>query len=58
MQKRGNKNLYDYAKDYINVNLNPPIQQRQDEMIGILQEEVERLLGKDVSKSVAEQLER
>ncbi|MFO0781157.1 MAG: hypothetical protein U0519_04750 [Candidatus Gracilibacteria bacterium] len=56
IQKRGTKNLYEYAKDYINVNLNPPIQQRQDEMIGILQEEVERLLGKDVADSVATQL--
>jgi len=56
IQKRGKKNLYDYAKDYINVNLNPPIQQRQDEMIGTLQSEVARLLGNDVAKQVADQL--
>src|SRR5581483_7014348 len=56
IQKRGKKNLYDYAKDYINVNLNPPIQQRQDEMIGTFQSEVERLLGNQVAQEAAQQL--
>lgn len=56
IQKRGMKNLYEYAKDYINVNLNPPIQQRQDEMIGTFQAEVERLLGAQVAKEAADQL--
>ncbi len=56
IQKRGKKNLYEYAQDYINVNLNPPIQQRQDEMIGTFAAEVERLLGKQVAKEAAEQL--
>jgi len=56
IEKRGDKNLYEYAKDYINVNLNPPIQQRQDELIGTMSEEIQRLLGADVAKSVADQL--
>ncbi len=56
IQKRGQKNLYDYAKDYINVNLNPPIQQRQDEIIGTFQSEVERLLGKQIAQEAADQL--
>jgi hypothetical protein len=56
VQKRGKKNLYEYAKDYINVNLNPPIQQRQDEMISTFQAEVERLLGKRVAREAADQL--
>lgn len=54
--KRGKKNLYEYAKDYINVNLNPPIQQRQDELIGTFQAEVEKLLGKQVAQEAADQL--
>lgn len=56
IQKRGKKNLYEYAKDYINVNLNPPIQQRQDEFIGTFEAEVKRLLGSRVAKEAADQL--
>lgn len=56
IQKRGKKDLYEYAKDYINVNLNPPIQQRQDELIGTFQSEVEKLLGKQVAQEAADQL--
>ena len=54
--KRGKKNLYDYAKDYINVNLNPPIKKRQDELIGTFSAEVERLFGKQIAEEAAHQL--
>lgn len=55
-KKQGNKSLYNYACDYINVNLNPPIQSRQDELIATIYDEVERNLGSDIAASVADQL--
>lgn len=56
--KRGNKSLYEYTKDYISVNLNPPIQHRQDELIATFRKEVAKLLGDDVAAKAAKQLER
>lgn len=56
--RRGQKSLYDYTKDYISVNLNPPIQQRQDELIGTFRREVAKVLGEDVAAKAAKQLER
>jgi len=55
--KRGAKSLYDYAKEYISVNLNPPIRQRQDELISTVEAEVMRLLGKKIAREAAVQLE-
>lgn len=54
--KRGKKSLYDYTKDYISVNLNPPIQQRQDELISTVCKEVAKLLGDAVAENAARQL--
>jgi len=56
--RRGNKSLYDYTKDYISVNLNPPIQRRQDELISTFRKEVAKLLGDEVAQKAAKQLER
>ncbi|EKD63700.1 MAG: hypothetical protein ACD_51C00225G0007 [uncultured bacterium] len=56
LKKQGGKNLYDYACDYVNVNLNPPIQFRQDELIKVVASEVERKLGKEMADSIADQL--
>lgn len=58
IQKRGQKSLYDYTKDYISVNLNPPIKQRQDELVGTFRREVAKLLGDEVAQKAAKQLER
>lgn len=58
IEKHGNKVLYDYAKEYAQVNLNPPIQHRQDELIGTIQRLVTERLGVDVGKSVSEQLKK
>ncbi len=57
IRKRGKKNLYDYAKEYIEVNLNNPIRKRQDELIGTFKDEVARRLGDRIAKEAARQLE-
>ncbi len=56
LRKFGNKNLYEYAKDYISVYLNPPIKKRQDEFINTFKEEVAKRLGDTVADSAAKQL--
>lgn len=58
IQKRGQKSLYEYTKDYISVNLNPPIKQRQDELIGTFRKEIAKLLGDEIAQKAAKQLER
>ncbi len=56
LRKRGKKNLYEYAKDYISVNINPPIQSRQDEFLKTFEKEVTRLLGGKTARSAVAQL--
>jgi hypothetical protein len=57
IRKRGKKNLYDYAKEYIEVNLNNPIRKRQDELISTFREEVAVRLGDTIAQEAAAQLE-
>ncbi len=56
LEKNGHKKLYDYAKDYTSVNLNPPIRRRQNEFLKVFKEEVEKRLGPTVAEEAAEQL--
>ncbi len=56
LQKQGTKNLYEYAKHYISVNLNPPIQQRQNEFLDTFRSEVDRCLGPTVAEEATRQL--
>lgn len=56
LKKRGTKNLYDYSQEYIRVNLNPPIQDRQEEFLGTFRSEVAKSLGAEVADSAVEQL--
>jgi len=56
MQRHGQKTLAEYASLYIDVNLNPPIQRRQDELIGTIQDDVASRFGADVGTRVANQL--
>ncbi len=56
LAKRGAKNLFEYAKLYIDVNLNPPIRKRQDEFIETFEHEVAKRLGQDIAKSAGNQL--
>ena len=58
LHKRGNKKLYQYSLDYIEVNVNPPIKQRQDEFLKTFYKEVSTRLGDDVAKNATKQLEK
>lgn len=57
LTKRGDKNLFDYAKEYISVNLNNPIRFRQEELINTFKEEVAKRLGDEIAEGAARQLE-
>lgn len=56
IEKRGTTTLYDYAQAYIEVNLNPLIQKRQDELLSTFRREVAKRLGDDIAKNAAAQL--
>lgn len=58
LAKRGQKNLLEYAHDYVDVNLNPPIQKRQNDMLETIFEAVEARFGKKTAWSVLRQLEK
>ncbi|EKD79211.1 MAG: hypothetical protein ACD_41C00133G0003 [uncultured bacterium] len=58
MQKHGQKTLAQYASLYIDVNLNPPIHRRQDELISTIRDDVAGRFGQTVGQQVAKQLER
>jgi len=58
IEKKGNKPLLEYAKEYVDVNLSPTIPHRQRELFWIMQEVIEERFGKDVAASVLKQLER
>jgi len=57
LKKHGGKSLFEYAQEYIAVNMNPPIQKRQDQLIGTFQAEVAKRLGSDVAERAALQLQ-
>lgn len=54
--KHGNKRLVDYARLYTDVNLNPPIQRRQEELITTFTDEVTKRFGATVAREAAQQL--
>lgn len=56
LRKQGKKKLYKYAQDYVNVNLNPPIQRRQDEFLTAFKSQVEKKLGPVIAEEAAQQL--
>lgn len=56
LERHGDKNLFQYALEYISVNIPPAIKERQEEFLGTLKQEVSRLLGDEVGESVANQL--
>src|SRR3989344_1309342 len=58
LQKRGAKHLLEYAREYTQVNLNPPIQKRQNDFLETFGEEVQRLMGEDIAKKAVEQLSK
>ncbi|KKT19546.1 MAG: hypothetical protein UW03_C0016G0003 [Candidatus Peregrinibacteria bacterium GW2011_GWA2_43_8] len=58
LQKKGSKKLYDYAKEYIDINLVPTIHQRQDEFLFTFKKEVTKLLGARIATGATEQLRK
>lgn len=58
IDKHGDKMLYDYARQYIEVNVNPPIKRRQDELIGCIEGMVTRQFDASTGQAVATQLKK
>ncbi|MFA6475229.1 MAG: hypothetical protein WCV88_03420 [Patescibacteria group bacterium] len=58
MDKQGHKTLSEYARLYTDVNLNPPIKKRQDEIISTITQTVESLFDKETAIGVGKQLEK
>lgn len=58
LSKNGDKPLYDYARDYINVNLNPPIEGRQEEFLTTYKKEATRRFGAEIAEKSADQLSK
>lgn len=56
IEKHGNKKLVEYARLYTDVNLNPPIQKRQDELMSVFTDEVAKRFGPAVATAAARQL--
>lgn len=56
--KKGDKNLLEYANQYVDVNLSPTIPKRQIELLGTLSEIVTKRFGKETAYSVIDQLEK
>ncbi len=57
IQKEGQKTLYDYAREYSDVNFNPRIEKRKAEFIETFRQEVAVRLGPGVAQSAARQLQ-
>jgi hypothetical protein len=58
MTKHGDQNLFDYAKDFMDVNPASKLDTRKEELISVLEVLVGERLGKEVGSGVAAQLRR
>ncbi|MEK7623186.1 MAG: hypothetical protein AAB408_00760 [Patescibacteria group bacterium] len=58
LEKRGQKTLAEYSRDYIDVNHGSYLPERQNQLISAITYEVERTLGGDVARSVSGQLKK
>ena len=58
MRKHGARNLYDYTRDFFDVNPSPMLDARKPELIQIVQDLLEERLGKKVAEEVARQLKK
>lgn len=58
MQKHGGKNLFDYAKDFLDVNPAPLLDARKGELIDSVEELTSVRLGPEVAAAVARQLRK
>jgi hypothetical protein len=58
LRKRGATTLLEYAKEYVDVNLNPPILQRQSELLSTIHEATAERFGVETADGVVAQLEK
>ncbi len=58
LRKKGKRSLLQYVNQYVDVNLNPTIQSRQDEFLAIFREEAAGRLDSNIADSALKQLER
>lgn len=58
MQKHGDKFLFDYAKDFMDVNKSPFLDARKPELIECVAKLIEARLGKEVAEGVSKQLRK
>ncbi len=58
LKKHGNRPLFEYANDYVDVNLNPPILRRQDECLSVLHEFANERFGLQVADGIVKQLKQ
>jgi len=58
MQKRGEKTLFDYAKDFLDVNTLPGLDERKKEVVEVVEDLLKGRIGEDVAKEVATQLRK
>lgn len=56
MRSHGDDKLYDYARDFIDINKSPILDARKHELIGVAQELIAARLGNEVGEKVARQL--
>lgn len=56
LRKEGQKNLLEYANEYVDVNLSPALPKRQVELLETVHELTQERFGKDVADSVVKQL--
>lgn len=58
MKKRGNKTLYEYAKEFLDVNPAPGLDERKVEVVQVVEEILSKRLGADVAGRVSAQLKK
>lgn len=58
VRKRGSMKLLDYARDYVDVNLNPTIPRRQHELFSVVHAIVKERFNVELADSVIKQMER
>lgn len=58
LKKKGNKPLYEYSNEYVDVNLNPTIMKRQHECLSTIHEATKERYGEETADGVVAQLEK
>ncbi len=58
LERHGHQTLLDYAIDYVDVNLNPPIVKRQNELLSTVHELMEGRFGKKTADEIVAQMEK